>query len=51
MTDPNDLFAYRWNLAAEFDYKDYARVENADAEEILKDADSFIKRIHEFLKL
>jgi Uncharacterized conserved protein related to C-terminal domain of eukaryotic chaperone, SACSIN len=33
----------------EFDYKDYARVEIADAEDILKDAESFIARINGFL--
>ena len=33
----------------EFDYKDYARVENADAEDILIDAKSFISQINGFL--
>jgi uncharacterized protein (UPF0332 family) len=33
----------------EFDYKDYARVENADAEDILNDAKSFIFQINGFL--
>jgi len=34
----------------EFDYKDYARVEIADAEDILKDAESFITQISDYLK-
>lgn len=33
----------------EFDYKDYALVEKADAEDILRDAESFINQIREFL--
>ena len=34
----------------EFDYKDYARVEDADAEDILKNAESFINQIRDFLE-
>ena len=34
----------------EFDFKDYARVEIADAEDILKDAESFITQISDYLK-
>ena len=33
----------------EFDYKDYARVEKADAEESINDAESFINHIQEYL--
>ncbi|MDD5673936.1 MAG: HEPN domain-containing protein [Chitinivibrionales bacterium] len=33
----------------EFDYKDYAQVEKADAEDILKDAEEFIKSIKDFI--
>jgi uncharacterized protein (UPF0332 family) len=34
----------------EFDYKDYARVEKTDAEEIIQDAEAFIIHIREYLR-
>ena len=33
----------------EFDYKDYANIEKADAEDILKDAELFISQLNGFL--